>query len=139
MVRTINKIFGENVRTHRKRLRMTQEKLAEECGKSLATIQLLESGKTWPEKHTIDRLSETFDVPDTVLFDHEPAAPIPDAAPSSLRELLAALAALDDDQVRDALAAIDRIRAESAGRAGILPDDDGNKPNVRTHPPSKLK
>lgn len=102
---TINKRLGLNVRRYRKRLGITQEQLAEKCEKSLGTIQLLESGKVWPELATIVRLAETFDVPDRALFEAENGSEsVRGADTNLLRELLLTLATLDDDEIRSILA-----------------------------------
>lgn len=98
----INKILGENVRRHRKRLRMTQEQLAEKVDKSLGTIQLMESGKTWPELATIQILSKLFKVDDRELFESASdglAEPPSQADPAPLRALLVAITRLNEDQL----------------------------------------
>jgi len=136
-VNTINKLLGANVRKHRKRLRITQEKLAEKCGKSLGTIQLMETGKVWPEISTIERLAETLGITDALLFEPDDGAAQPlEADPAPMRHLLLALASLDDDQVPDALAAIERIVAESRG---LLPDDPTQEADVSTKSLRKRK
>jgi len=43
-VTTHRRILGDAVRTHRKRVKMTQEKLAEKAGLSVVFISLLENG-----------------------------------------------------------------------------------------------
>lgn len=118
---SINKILGANVRKHRKRLRITQDELAERCEKSLGTIQLMETGKVWPEITTLERLAEVLAVPESALFEVPTPATIEEAPAESppLRELLLALAALDDVELRAEVKRItDRSAAISAASRG---------------------
>ena len=84
----IRKRVGLNVRSHRKRLRISQEQLAEKCEVSLGTIQLLESGKVWPSYNTIVALAGTFKVPQALLFTLDDA-PRPRPSPDEALEVLA--------------------------------------------------
>lgn len=47
---------------------MSQAKLAEAIGKSVQTINTIESGKTWPDHATIQSIAKALGVDETDLF-----------------------------------------------------------------------
>lgn len=72
----IEKILGDNIRTRRKELGLTQEALAESAGVSMFTVQAYESGRRWPELPTLDKISAVLGIPTARLFQlKEPITP----------------------------------------------------------------
>jgi len=60
--------FGDNVKKYRKRLGLTQEKLAELCECSPQTISGTETGYSFPSSKVLFKLSSELHVPLTYLF-----------------------------------------------------------------------
>lgn len=60
--------LGQAIKTLRAKQGMTQAQLAEKCGMSKNAICMLETGKAWPPKTTVDRLCRAFDIPDSYLL-----------------------------------------------------------------------
>ena len=74
--------LGENIRTARKALRMTQAKLAEQVGVSLRTIQQYESGLRRPRIQHLKRLAEIFSVSAYELAPYDKATQSNDDTPT---------------------------------------------------------
>lgn len=60
--------IGQAIKTMRIKRNMTQGQLAEMCNMSQNAISMLELGKRFPPKRTVERLCETFDVPVSYLM-----------------------------------------------------------------------
>ncbi|MBN2348102.1 MAG: helix-turn-helix domain-containing protein [Bacteroidales bacterium] len=62
-----NKLIAKEIKKLRKRKGFSQEKLAEDTGLSLSTIQRIENGETEPRGHTLQRLAASFGIlPDKI-------------------------------------------------------------------------
>ncbi|MCA2378363.1 helix-turn-helix domain-containing protein [Agrobacterium sp. 22-211-1] len=95
----LQKIFGANVRNHRKARGLTQEALAERVEVSMETIGKIERGSTAPTFATAERLASALDIQVTVLFGHQS-----DGMPEGNRGKLLAnisrsLSSLNDEQL----------------------------------------
>lgn len=64
----ISLILASNMKGLRKVLGWNQEILAEKAGLSIATIQSLETGRSWLGLDTVTALAKAFDVSDADLF-----------------------------------------------------------------------
>lgn len=64
----ISDCLKKNLRKFRKERGFTQQELADACKLSLATIQLIESGKVWPERETISALARALKIKESSLF-----------------------------------------------------------------------
>jgi DNA-binding XRE family transcriptional regulator len=56
------RVLGDAVRTHRKRAKMTQEKLAEKTGLSVVFISLLENGHRTVSVDALLRIAKAFGI-----------------------------------------------------------------------------
>ena len=61
-------IFGKNVKTYRKKLKMTQEQLAEKCGITVKYISNIECAISFPSAPVIASLAKALNVPECRLF-----------------------------------------------------------------------
>ena len=68
-VPTHRRILGDAVRTHRKRLKMTQEKLAEKTGLSVVFLSLLENGHRTVSVDALLRIAKALGVCGRDLMD----------------------------------------------------------------------
>jgi transcriptional regulator with XRE-family HTH domain len=68
-VPTHRRILGDAVRTHRKRLKMTQEKLAEKSGLSVVFLSLLENGHRTISVDSLLRIAKALGVRGRDLMD----------------------------------------------------------------------
>ena len=59
---------GQAIRILRDKHGMTQEQLAEKCGMSTNAICLIETGKRFPQKATVEKLCEAFSIPPSYLL-----------------------------------------------------------------------
>ncbi|MBQ9350356.1 helix-turn-helix domain-containing protein [Phyllobacterium sp.] len=64
----LQRLFGANVRHHRKAKGWTLERLAELVGVSQETIGKIERGKAAPLFETADKIATALDVPASILF-----------------------------------------------------------------------
>lgn len=64
----IKDALSKNMVEHRKRLKMSQVKLAEIVGKSPKTINEIEIGKSWPDHATIQLIAKALGIDETDLF-----------------------------------------------------------------------
>jgi transcriptional regulator with XRE-family HTH domain len=61
--------FGGNLRAARKRLKLTQEQVAERSGVHATEVSRIESGKRDPKISTLERLAGAVEVPPGRLLD----------------------------------------------------------------------
>jgi transcriptional regulator with XRE-family HTH domain len=66
--------FAENLRHHRRRLGLSQEKLAEICDLHPTEISLLERRKRSPVLETIESLARALELPTCELVEGSPCA-----------------------------------------------------------------
>ena len=59
---------GQAIRILRDKQHMTQEQLAEKCGMSTNAICLIETGKRFPQKATVEKLCDAFGIPQSYLL-----------------------------------------------------------------------
>lgn len=74
------KVFGEKLRNHRKRLGMTQEEVAEKVGVSPQAISKWESGDCLPDCFNLKEISDVYNVSVDVLLETESNGDIDDVA-----------------------------------------------------------
>lgn len=60
--------IGQAIKTLRLQHGMTQAQLAERCGMSTNGISLLELGRSFPPKNTVERLCRVFGLPTSYLL-----------------------------------------------------------------------
>ena len=60
--------IGQAIKTLRLKYGMTQVQLAERCGMSTNAVCLLETGKVFPPKATVEKLCEAFAIPQSYLL-----------------------------------------------------------------------
>ena len=65
---SIVSIFGSNVKTYRKRLKMTQEQLAEKTGITVKYISNIECSISFPSAPVIVAIAKALGVPEYKLF-----------------------------------------------------------------------
>lgn len=59
---------GQAIRTLRLKQGMSQRELAEKCGMSVNGVSLLETGRRFPPKATVERLCRAFGIPQSYLM-----------------------------------------------------------------------
>jgi transcriptional regulator with XRE-family HTH domain len=64
----IKKIFGRNVRTHREKLKISQEKLAELCDLHRTYIGAIERGERNVALENIQKIAKALGVKISILF-----------------------------------------------------------------------
>lgn len=64
----LKKIYGSNVRHHRKAAGLTQEALAEKSEISIEMMGRLERGEASPSFETIERIASALDLPPLAFF-----------------------------------------------------------------------
>lgn len=62
-------VIGENIRTHRKKSKLSQKQLATAMGISTTTLSSYETGKTIPNSAFIEKLSFFFQTSTDMLLD----------------------------------------------------------------------
>ena len=65
---SIVSIFGSNVKTCRKRLKMTQEQLAEKSGITVKYVSNIECAISFPSSSVIAAVAKALDIPEYKLF-----------------------------------------------------------------------
>lgn len=80
------KVFGEKLRNHRKRIGMTQEQVAEKIGVSPQAISKWESGECLPDCFNLKAISDLYKISTDVLLDTETNGDI-DAVASKIEQL----------------------------------------------------
>lgn len=80
------KIFGEKLRNHRKRLGMTQEEVAEKVGVSPQAISKWEAGDCLPDCFNLKAISDVYQLSTDVLLETESDGDI-DAVASKIEQL----------------------------------------------------
>lgn len=60
--------IGQAIKTLRLQRGMTQAQLAARCGMTVNGISLLEVGKSFPPKNTVERLCQVFGLPTSYLL-----------------------------------------------------------------------
>ena len=65
------KVFGEKLRNHRKRLGMTQEEVAEKIGVSPQAISKWEAGDCLPDCFNLKAISDIYKISVDVLLETE--------------------------------------------------------------------
>ena len=80
------KVFGEKLRNHRKRLGMTQEEVAEKVGVSPQAISKWESGDCLPDCFNLKAISDVYNVSADVLLETESDGDI-DAVAKKIEQL----------------------------------------------------
>ena len=71
MPETKFKILGSRIRTARKKCNLTQQKLADQTGLAIKTVQDIEKGKKTPTYETLSRLVERLGISADTLFPSE--------------------------------------------------------------------
>ena len=71
MPETKFKILGSRIRTARKKCNLTQQKLADQTGLAIKTVQDIEKGKKNPTYETLSRLVERLGISADTLFPSE--------------------------------------------------------------------
>ena len=61
-------LFGEHLRTERKKKSLSAEELAKECGIARSYITLIENGKRLPSKKVIPKLSDALNIKMNILI-----------------------------------------------------------------------
>jgi transcriptional regulator with XRE-family HTH domain len=67
----LGKAFVRNMKNHRKRAELSQEKLAELCNASHSYIRQIECGSRYPSFNFIGRLASALNIPVSLLFSDE--------------------------------------------------------------------
>ena len=80
------KIFGEKLRNHRRKLRMTQEAVAEKVGVSPQAISKWEAGDCLPDCFNLKAISDVYKISADVLLDTESNGDI-DAVASKIEQI----------------------------------------------------
>ena len=80
------KVFGEKLRNHRKKLGMTQEEVAEKVGVSPQAISKWESGDCLPDCFNLKGISDVYKISADVLLETESDGDI-DAVASKIEQL----------------------------------------------------
>lgn len=80
------KIFGEKLRNHRKKLGMTQEEVAEKVGVSPQAISKWESGDCLPDCFNLKAISDVYRISVDVLLETESSGDL-DAVASKIEQL----------------------------------------------------
>lgn len=65
----IRHTFIQNLKFYRKQAGLTQEKLAEKIGMSIAYIGDMEARERFPSAETIDKIADALNVRPSILFD----------------------------------------------------------------------
>lgn len=94
----LQRLFGANVRHHRKAKGWTLERLAELVGVSQETIGKIERGKAAPLFETAEKIAAALGVPAPVLFGAE-AMPGTGERARLLTEIHRTLSRMNDDQL----------------------------------------
>ncbi|WKZ32048.1 MAG: helix-turn-helix transcriptional regulator [Thermodesulfobacteriota bacterium] len=94
MKKDMNKLFGNRIKSLRKRLGYSQEKLAEMTEISSKYLSRLETGDQFPSLEVLERLAENLNVEPKDLFEfyHE------EQSPRKLKETLTALITKADEE-----------------------------------------
>lgn len=93
------KRVGLRIRAIRKLRELTQDQLAERMGRSVDAISNLERGVSHPSFETLERLSETLEVPVKAFFEFEGGADISAKRAALLEELSTVAAQLKDKEL----------------------------------------
>ena len=80
------KIFGEKLRNHRKKLGMTQEEVAEKIGVSAQAVSKWEAGDCLPDCFNIKAITDLYKISADVLLETETSGDI-DAVASKIEQL----------------------------------------------------
>ena len=80
------KIFGEKLRNHRKKLGMTQEEVAEKVGVSPQAISKWEAGDCLPDCFNLKAISDVYKISADVLLETESNGDL-DAVSSKIEQL----------------------------------------------------
>ena len=80
------KIFGEKLRNHRKKLGMTQEEVAEKVGVSPQAISKWEAGDCLPDCFNLKAITDVYKISADVLLETESDGDI-DAVASKIEQL----------------------------------------------------
>ncbi|CAN7225470.1 helix-turn-helix domain-containing protein [Pararhizobium sp. LjRoot238] len=94
----LQRLFGANVRHHRKAKGWTLEKLSEQVGVSRETIGKIERGKAAPLFETAEKIAAALEVPTIVLFGANSAPGNGDRA-RSLTDINGTLSRMNDEQL----------------------------------------
>jgi len=93
------KRVGLRIRAIRKQNELTQDQLAELLGRSVDAISNLERGLSHPSFETLERLSETLEVPVKAFFEFEGGSDISAKRAALLEELTTVAAQLKDKEL----------------------------------------
>ena len=80
------KVFGEKLRNHRKKLGMTQEEVAEKIGVSPQAISKWEAGDCLPDCFNLKAISDVYNISTDLLLETESSGDI-DAVASKIEQL----------------------------------------------------
>ncbi|MDR1904251.1 MAG: helix-turn-helix domain-containing protein [Treponema sp.] len=93
----LRRILAANLKEQRKKLGLSQEKLAEMAGLSWQTVNSIECHRTWVSDKTLESLAEALKIETFQLLLPMKTASPPDISPSeALRKLNKAKRAFDD-------------------------------------------
>ena len=59
---------GQGIRSIRRKLNVPQNELARKCGISQTSLSLIETGVKRPGKKTMEKICETFDIPESIIY-----------------------------------------------------------------------
>ena len=60
--------IGQAIKTLRMKQGITQTQLAERCGMSTNAVSMIETGKAFPPKGTLEKLCQAFGIPQSYLM-----------------------------------------------------------------------
>ena len=98
----LKRVFGTNVRHHRKAVGMTQEGLAAKVEVSIETIGKVERGAAAPSFDTAEKIAAALHVPTVALFGAGTNATPKGERGKLLHSIHAILASMNEDQLRKA-------------------------------------
>lgn len=93
---TIKTILGRNVRHYRNRIGLSQDELARLVGISKGSVQLLESGKVWPEYENLSAIAQALGVSEFAFIDDTPKAQVAPTPEEALAVLAKAISSRGD-------------------------------------------
>jgi transcriptional regulator with XRE-family HTH domain len=82
---TIQELFIDNLKKHRKLKRISQMALAEKCNSAQTYIAEIETGKKFPSPEMIERIAAALEIESWRLFQN---APVNDAGTADIKKLL---------------------------------------------------
>lgn len=106
----LQKIFGLNVRNHRKALELTQEELAERVEVTIETIGKIERGVAAPTFNTAEKIAGALKVNPVALFGIDATSIADDERSHILSDINQTLSGLNNDQLARVFKMIEAFR-----------------------------